>query len=127
MALATSVAVSPLRLRVPPRARSRPARAALAAVLLAACAAACAFPLAQLAGGLHVPSYSASGSLAALFLAPATLALFVPLAVAVRRYLAHERTGPWLLIAALGPLVVLAVHGVILLPYHLCIGCCTLN
>jgi hypothetical protein len=117
-----------------PRVQSDPARACLVALVWAAAAAACALPLLQATGGLHVPQYglpllgglrpSAGGDLFAarsmlLFLAPAVLSLFVPLAVAARQRLKRRRALPWLMLAAAGP----AVVAVLLVPAYLATIC----
>lgn len=83
-----------------------------------------ALPVLQLLGVLHLP-VDAAARAGVVFLGPALLSVSVPLLVAARQHLRGRRTWPWLLVAALGPMVVL-VLGSPLWFFLACIGCRTL-
>ena len=84
-------------------------RARLAPSALPALAS--ALPVGQLVGALHVPVDSIIARVGLIFLAPAVLSLFVPVAIAVRQHLLGRRAMPCLLVAAIGPVVIGAIVG----------------
>ncbi len=124
----TSAAIPPpfAMARVVP---SEPARAAFSAVIIAVAVGACALPLLQLSGGLHLPGGTLSMfnrmevRFAVLFLGPTVLALFLPLAVAARQRLLRKRALPWLLLAAAGPLAVAMILTPMTMPLFISCGC----